>query len=95
MPPGDIEASCEYLLGIIRETDPDLLHLNQYCYGALDVDVPKLVVAHSDVVSWWNAVHGEDPPDSDWSRWYREIVTRGLAGATSVVAPSQVDAAAN
>jgi glycosyltransferase involved in cell wall biosynthesis len=86
---GDVETSCEYLLSIIRETDPDLLHLNQYCYATLDVDVPKIVVAHSDVVSWWHAVHGEAPPDSAWSRWYRETVTRGLEGATSVVAPSK------
>ena len=26
----DIEASSEYLLNVIRETAPDLLHLNQY-----------------------------------------------------------------
>src|SRR5580700_5985398 len=40
----DIAASSEYLLNVIRETQPDLLHLNQYCYGALDVDLPKIVV---------------------------------------------------
>lgn len=85
----DVEASSEYLLSIIRETDPHILHLNQYCYGALQVDLPKIVVAHSDVVSWWNAVHGEDPPDSEWSRWYRETVTQGLRDATTVVAPSK------
>src|SRR6516164_2414542 len=45
----DVETSSEYLLGIIRDSDPDLLHLNQYCYGALPIDIPKIVVAHSDV----------------------------------------------
>ncbi len=85
----DIDASSEYLLNLIRETKPDLLHLNQYCYGALDVDLPKIVVAHSDVVSWWNAVHGEDPPDSAWIGWYRETVERGLRGAETVIAPSR------
>jgi len=85
----DIAASSEYLLNVIRETSPDVLHLNQFCYGALDVDLPKLVVAHSDVVSWWVAVHGEEPPPSDWISWYRETVQRGLDGATSVVAPSR------
>jgi glycosyltransferase involved in cell wall biosynthesis len=84
----DIDASSEYLLNTIRETEPDLLHLNQYCYGAIDVDLPKIVVAHSDVVSWWHAVHGEDPPDSAWCRWYRETVTNGLRGATAVISPS-------
>lgn len=85
----DVAASREYLSSIIRESDPDLLHLNQYCFGDLKFDIPKLVVAHSDVVSWWHAVHGEGPPDSDWSRWYRDIVTQGLQGATSVAAPSR------
>ncbi len=85
----DIEASSEYLLSVIRETSPDLLHLNQFCYGALNVDVPKLVVAHSDVVSWWAAVHGEEPPRTAWSEWYRETVQRGLDCATTVIAPSR------
>jgi glycosyltransferase involved in cell wall biosynthesis len=85
----DLEASAEHLRSIVRETQPDVLHLNQYFYGALDVDVPRLVVAHSDVVSWWAAVHGAEPPETNWSRWYREIVTRGLSRATAVVAPTR------
>ncbi len=31
----DIEASSEFLLNIIRETEPDLLHFSQYCYGSV------------------------------------------------------------
>lgn len=85
----DIAASSEYLLNIIRETRPDVLHLNQFCYGALDVDIPKIVVAHSDVLSWWAAVNGGEPPQTDWIRWYRERVSRGLDGATAVIAPSR------
>ena len=85
----DIRESSEYLLNIIRETGPDLLHFSQYCYGALPVDVPKIITAHSDVVSWWQAVHGEDPPDSDWSRWYSDTVAAGLDGAYAVIAPSR------
>ncbi len=85
----DIAASSEYLLNVIREVQPDVLHLNQYCYGALDVDIPKVVVAHSDVVSWWAAVHGQEPPESDWIRWYRDTVQQGLDGATTVLAPSR------
>jgi glycosyltransferase involved in cell wall biosynthesis len=85
----DIAASSEYLLSIIRETRPDVLHFSQYCYGALDVDIPKIVIAHSDVVSWWNAVYGQDPPQSDWTGWYRRSVRRGLAGADRVIAPSR------
>ncbi len=85
----DLELSNEYLLGVIRETRPDIIHLNQYAYGALATDAPKVVVAHSDVVSWWAAVHGEAPRESRWMRWYRGTVIRGLQGASAVVAPSQ------
>jgi glycogen synthase len=85
----DIEDSSEYLLNIIREAEPDLLHLSQYSYGSLEVDIPKIITAHSDVVSWWHAVHGDDPPGSAWNRWYRDTVTSGLAGADSVIAPSR------
>ncbi|MBV9610339.1 MAG: glycosyltransferase family 4 protein, partial [Acidobacteria bacterium] len=42
----------------------------------------------SDVVSWWHAVHGHEPPESKWLNWYREIVSRGLSRADAVVAPS-------
>ncbi len=85
----DWAASADYLTAVIREVKPDILHLNQYGYGQLPVDVPRLVVAHSDVVSWWYAVHGEAPRESKWLQWYRETVTRGLAGADVVVAPSR------
>ncbi len=85
----DLDASSEFLLSIIRETKPDLLHLNQYGYGAIAPEIPRIVVAHSDVVSWWVSVHSEEPRETKWMRWYRETVTRGLSGATAVVAPSR------
>jgi glycogen(starch) synthase len=51
--------------------------------------VPRIVVAHSDVVSWWVAVHGKEPDDTPWMRTYRGHVTRGLRAADLVVAPSR------
>jgi len=85
----DLKASSEYLLRIIGEKKPDLLHLSQYAYGALPVDIPKIVVAHSDVISWWVAVHGCEPESTSWINFYRDAVTRGLMGADVVVAPSR------
>ena len=85
----DIDVSSEYLSNIIRETEPDLLHFSQYCYGSLPVDIPKIITAHSDVVSWWHSVHGEAPPASDWTHWYRETISAGLRGADAVIAPSR------
>jgi glycosyltransferase involved in cell wall biosynthesis len=84
----DMKASAEFLLGIILETGPDLLHFNQYYFGALRCEQPRIVVAHSDVMSWWAGVHGSEPPVSTWISWYRYIVARGLNEATQVVAPS-------
>lgn len=85
----DLETSAAFLLEVIGEAKPDLLHFSQYYYGALECDLPRLVVAHSDMVSWWMAVHGAEPPASSWLSWYREAVKRGLARATSVIAPSR------
>src|SRR4051812_34004729 len=88
----DLAASAEYLRMVIDEVKPDLLHLNQFYYGAMQTAQPKIVVAHSDVVSWWHAVHGTDPKETEWSRRYRHIVTRGLAGADEVIVPSETAA---
>lgn len=85
----DMEASSQYLEAVIDENKPDLLHFSQFYYGALDCDLPRVVVAHSDVVSWWKSVHRQEPRDSEWLCWYRQIVARGLAQATAVVAPSR------
>jgi glycogen synthase len=85
----DIEESSRYLELLVREVCPDVLHLSQYCYGKIDVAVPKVVVAHSDVVSWWVAVHGSEPDETPWIRRYRQHVKEGLDGADAVVAPSQ------
>jgi glycogen synthase len=85
----DIEESRRYLELLVREVQPDVLHFSQYCYGDIDVDVPRIVVAHSDVVSWWVGVHGCEPGNSPWMRRYRERVTNGLRQADLVVAPSE------
>ena len=85
----DMEASADYLRRLIDETRPDLLHFNQFYYGNLDCDLPRMVVAHSDVVSWWVAVHGRQPPESSWLSWYRDSILRGLEKATAVIAPSR------
>jgi glycogen(starch) synthase len=84
----DLKDSFAYLTALVRELDPDLLHFNQLCYGSLPVPVPRVVVAHRDLISWWIAVHGREPEESRWLRWYREILMRGISQANAVVAPS-------
>jgi glycosyltransferase involved in cell wall biosynthesis len=84
----DIEHSSQYLMSLIEEARPDVLHFGQFAYGALPTAIPKLVVAHSDVLSWWESVNGVEAPEDDWIRQYRQTVARGLNSAMAVVAPS-------
>ena len=85
----DVENSREYVESVVEEVKPDILHSNQYCYGNLSAQLPRIVVAHSDVVSWWAAVHGGEPESSPWMDWYRQTVSRGLQGADVVITPSK------
>lgn len=85
----DIAASQEYLKAVIAEVGPDLLHFNQYCYAALAPELPRIVVAHSDVISWWRAVHNADPPTTQWLKWYREQIQTSIATADALIAPSR------
>ena len=84
----ELDDSTQFLAALVQEIKPDVLHLGQFCYGALPVKVPRVVVAHGDLVSWWQVVHGHEPRETKWLRWYRETVCRGLWGASAVVAPS-------
>ena len=48
----DLHDSFAYLVALISEVRPNILHLNHLCYGSLPVSVPRVVVAHGDMVSW-------------------------------------------
>jgi glycosyltransferase involved in cell wall biosynthesis len=83
----DVDRAGAWLLGLEEELEPDVVHLNGYAHGSLPWRAPAVVVAHSDVVSWWHAVHGCDPP-AQWDR-YRSAVEAGLRAAAAVVAPTE------
>ncbi len=82
----DVRLSGEWLLDLEERIQPDVVHLNGYAHGALPWRSPILIVGHSCVLSWWEAVKGEPAPPS-WDR-YRQEVKRGLQAANLVVAPS-------
>src|SRR5437588_5593347 len=86
--PNDLPESSEFLANLVREVQPDLLHLHQFCHGDLPVDVPRVVMAHGDLISWAEAVPGCTPRPTRWLKWYRDTVIRGIASADAVVAPS-------
>ncbi|WP_437731818.1 glycosyltransferase family 4 protein [Sorangium sp. So ce1335] len=83
----DVARAGDWLLELEERVRPDVVHLNGYAHAALGFRAPKLVVAHSCVLSWWSAVLGGDaPPQYDR---YRREVARGLAAASAVVAPTR------
>jgi glycosyltransferase involved in cell wall biosynthesis len=84
----DVEKAGEWLLDIARSFGPDIVHLNNYAHGALDWGKPPvLIVGHSCVLSWWEAVKAQPVPP-EWGR-YRAVVKEGLSKADAVVAPSR------
>jgi glycogen synthase len=82
----DVDRAGTWLLELEDEIAPDLLHLNGFAHGSLPWRAPKLVAGHSDVVSWWWAVHGGAPPERYDT--YRSAVEAGLRAADVVVAPT-------
>jgi glycosyltransferase involved in cell wall biosynthesis len=86
-PWSDVGRAGDWLLQLEAAIRPDVVHLNSYAHGALEWHSPTLVVGHSCVMSWWEAVRGEPAPDS-WKR-YRHEVARGLHAADLVLAPTR------
>lgn len=81
------------LQALVCEASIDLVQLNAPTQAAgVSLPVPVVVMSHSCVVTWWQAVRaGELPPT--WT-WQRERNRRGLLAADLVVAPSRSHAAA-
>lgn len=86
-PWADVDDAGRWLLALERRLKPDLIHLNGYAHGVLSWSAPVLIVGHSCVLSWWEAVKRQPAPDQ-W-REYARRVHAGLQAATYVVAPSQ------
>lgn len=84
----DVAAAAAWLLDLERRFQPEVIHLNNFAHGSLPWTAPVLMVAHSCVLSWWEAVKDEAAPAA-WSR-YRAEVRCGLAAADLVVAPTSV-----
>jgi glycogen synthase len=86
-PEDDLRRAGDWLLKLAKRVRADVIHLNSYPHAALPWNRPVLVVAHSCVLSWWQAVyHGAAP--ADWQP-YASRVAKGLAAADQIVAPTQ------
>jgi glycosyltransferase involved in cell wall biosynthesis len=86
-PWADVREAGNWLLHLESRLKPDVVHLNNYVHSALPWLRPKLVVGHSCVLSWWQAVKKKHAPPG-WNR-YREKIARGIRAADLVIAPSQ------
>lgn len=82
----DVARASAWLLDLAERLRPDVVHLNEFAHGALPFRAPRIVVGHSCVCSWFEAVEGRPAP-ARLDRYRREVA-RGLAGADLVVAPS-------
>jgi glycogen synthase len=82
----DVKHAGNWLLHLENRLQPDLIHLNGYAHASLPWTSPTLVVGHSCVYSWWQAVKGNTPP-AEWQR-YKNEVKNGLNSADLIVTPS-------
>jgi hypothetical protein len=54
----DAAAAADFLLGLEQRLRPTIVHLNGFAHGALPWNAPAIVVGHSCVLSWRDAVGG-------------------------------------
>ena len=88
MPDGarDLAAAGAWLLAMAERFRPDIVQINGYAAATLPWRLPVVVVCHSCVRSWWQAVHGTDAP-AEWQPYARRA-SAGLAAADVVIAPT-------
>lgn len=86
-PWADVTKAGAWLLELAERFDPDIVHLNGYAHASLAWRRPTLVVGHSCVSSWFEAVHG-GPLPFRFAR-YERAVRAGLRAADAIVTPSR------
>lgn len=82
----DVERAGEWLLELAARTRPQVVHLNGYVHAGLPWNAPVAIMAHSCVLSWWEAVKGTSAP-AEYDRYASEV-RAGLHAADLVAAPS-------
>jgi glycogen(starch) synthase len=82
----DVAAAGDWLLDLEARVHPIMVHVNGFAHGSLPWRAPVVVVGHSCVTSWAEAV-GEPIAPTRLQR-YRQAVAAGLSAADWVAAPS-------
>lgn len=78
--------AADSLCGVADAFRPDMVHLAGACFAGLDWPAPVVATMHSCLPTWWAAMR-TGPLPGGWG-WYRDAVSRGLAAADMVIAPS-------
>lgn len=83
----EVDEAGQWLMDLEQKIQPDIIHLNNYAHGNLSWNAPVLMVGHSCVLSWWQAVKNEKAPD-EWDT-YAKRVKEGLQQADYIVSVSR------
>jgi glycogen synthase len=73
-------------MDLARDFHPDIVHLNGFSHAGLAWNAPVVVVAHSCVRSWWEAVKSEPVPA--YFAEYTQRVSSALRSASLLIAPT-------
>ncbi len=76
------------LLAELQDHPADLIVSNQFCFGRLATTIPRVVIAHSDVLSWARACKPSALEATPWLNRYTSMVQSGLLDAAAVVTPT-------
>lgn len=76
------------LIPVAKDFAPDVLLSSQFCFGRLPLPIPRVIVAHSDVLSWAAACRATPLPPSKWLAQYVRLVGEGLEAADAVATPT-------
>ncbi|HZT72712.1 MAG TPA: glycosyltransferase family 4 protein [Terriglobales bacterium] len=87
------EAARRWVEDLAAEFRPDILHANHFAFAAAPVAAATVMTVHSDVVSWWRAVHGGAPPASAWRDAYVAQAQAALRRCAAAVVPTAAAAA--
>ncbi len=82
----DFMHSRDWLIDLLQQHEVDVIHVNGYGHARLGVSCPVIIVAHSDVLSWWEVVHKSAAPP-EWDQYRRHVIA-GLTAATRIIAPT-------
>lgn len=82
----DVEKAGQWLMKIYEKEKPDLIHFNNYAHVGMEWGCPKILVAHSCVTSWWEAVKKEPLPER--FGLYFQVVQQAFHSADAVVSPT-------